>query len=465
MGDRLLDEGGYQEVLHLAFPLILSMGSWSIMHFLDRVFLTWYDRDSLAAALPAGLLNYVFGCFFLGTSGYLNTFVAQYSGAEQPKRVGASVWQGIYFSIIAGFIMLAFIPVAGSLFKWIGHDPNIQALETSYFKILCFMGGPAIMMAAVSSFFSGRGDTWTVMWVNIMATVVNGLLDYAWIFGVWGFPRWGIQGAAWATVIAHFFGAALFMALMLRPNFQEVYHTLKAWRLDWVLFRRIIRFGMPNGIQLMLETLGFTLFALLVGRLGTVSLAAINLTFSINTLAFLPMVGMGVAVSTLVGRYLGKDKPDLAETSTKSALYLSLIYMGMMSVGYLVIPEFFLKPFAIHSDLEALEPVMSICIVLLRFVAVYSIFDAFYIVFSSAIKGAGDTWFVMWVTTLVSWCVMVVPVYLACNVFGWGLYVAFSFLSAYIIFLSIIFLFRFRGRKWQSMLVIEGAIPSVREEI
>ena len=94
MGDRWRREGGYREVLKIASPLILSMGSWSIMHFVDRMFLTWYNREALAAALPAGVLNFAIGALFLGTAGYVNTFVAQYEGAERPERVGSAVWQG-----------------------------------------------------------------------------------------------------------------------------------------------------------------------------------------------------------------------------------------------------------------------------------------------------------------------------------------------------------------------------------
>ena len=89
--------GGYREVFKLALPMMLSFGSWSLMHFIDRVFLSWYDSDALAAALPAGILSFTLGTFFLGMVGYVNTFVAQYSGANRPERVGASVWQGIYF--------------------------------------------------------------------------------------------------------------------------------------------------------------------------------------------------------------------------------------------------------------------------------------------------------------------------------------------------------------------------------
>ncbi|MDP6175365.1 MAG: MATE family efflux transporter, partial [Rhodospirillales bacterium] len=318
MVDRWRREGGYREVLILAGPLILSMGSWSIMHFVDRMFLTWYDAGSLAAALPAGILNFAASSFFIGTAAYVNTFVAQYTGAGHHTRVGPSVWQGIYFSVGAGMLILCLIPVSKPIFAWVGHDPAIQALEVTYFNILCVMGVPGIVTAPLSSFFSGRGATSTVMWVNLTAVAVNILLDYAWIFGRWGFPELGISGAAWATVVAHTVSAALFLGLMVRSRHRKAFHTLSGWRFDPVLFLRLMRFGAPNGIQFLIEISGFTLFILLIGRLGPVPLAATNLAFNINTLAFVPMLGLGIAVSTLVGQYLGRDNPDLAEQCTWS---------------------------------------------------------------------------------------------------------------------------------------------------
>ena len=198
--------GGYREVLNLAVPMILSFGSWSLMHFVDRMYLSWYDRDALAAALPAGILSFTLGTFFLGTAGYVNTFVAQYVGAGRPKRVGASVWQGIHFSVVSGLLLMGLIPAAPWIFDGVGHEPAVQVGEVVYFQVLCIGWIPMLVMPAVSSFFSGRGDTRTVMWVNVLAASTNILLDYCLIFGSLGFPEMGIRGAAWATVLAHCLG-------------------------------------------------------------------------------------------------------------------------------------------------------------------------------------------------------------------------------------------------------------------
>ena len=456
MISRWQERGGYREVLRMAAPLILSTGSWSLQIFVDRVFLSWYGRDVLAASLPAGMLHFTFSSLFIGTVAYVNTFVAQYWGADRPGRVGPAVWQGIYVGLASGLIILSLMPFSGTFFEWAGHEPGIRALEAEYFRILCFTG-PGITGVALSSFFSGRGDTRTVMWVNFLANGLNIILDYAWIFGHWGFPEWGIRGAAWATVVSHLLIPVVFFVLMMRPRYRDTLCTLSGWRPDPALLRRLVRFGLPNGIQFMLEILGFSMFILLVGKLGTTALAATSVTFNVNTLAFLPMMGLGIAVSTLVGQYLGKEMPDLAERSTWSAVHLSLTYMLVMAAGYVFIPGLFLRPYMSGADPEAFEQVWEMSVILLRFVALYCVFDAFYIVFSAAVKGAGDTRFVMLASLALGWFVMVLPTYLAVVTFGWGLYVAWIFVSLYLVAGGVIFMQRFRGGKWKSMRVIESA--------
>lgn len=455
--ERWSREGGYGEVLRIALPMILSTGSWSFQQFVERVFLTWYSPESVAAAMPAGLICFVFMSLFLGTVTYANTFVAQYTGAGRPERVGASVWQAIHLAVLSGILMVGLVPLAGTIFDWAGHEPGVRDLEVAYFQILCYGAGPTLVNSAASTLFTGLGRTRVVMWVNLAcAAGLNTLLSYAWIFGRWGLPAWGIRGAGWASVVASGVSAVAFLALMLRRRYRESYQTLEAWRPDWTLMRRLIRFGLPSGIQFSLDIAAFSTFLLLVGRLGTAALAATTIAFNINSLAFMPMIGLGIAVSTLVGQRLGQNRPDLAERSAFSASLVSMTYMGALALGYAVWPDLFLSPFASGADTGAFAEVRNTATVLLRFVAVYCLFDAMYFAFSSALKGAGDTRFVLLVSLALSWGVMAIPAYISWRM-GWGLYAIWSFATVYIMILGSTFYLRFRGGKWKTMRVIEEA--------
>jgi len=448
-------DGGYREVLVVAVPLILSTATWSVQHFVDRMFLTWYSPETIAAAMPAGMLNFTIISLFMGTAGYVSTFVAQYYGAKRYHRIGPAIWQGIYISLFGGLFLLCVIPLAEPAFRLIGHSPAIQKHEVIYFQILCLGGGGYIGSYALSGFFSGRGKTWPVMWVNVATTIVNLVLDYALIFGRWGFPELGIKGAAIATVVAGVFSLLVFFALLFAGDNDNIYHTRRGWRLEKDLLSRLLRFGFPSGVQFFLEIGAFTGFVLVVGRLGTASLAATNIAFNINTLAFMPMIGCGIAISILVGQYLGSERSDIARTAVYSGFHLTFVYMASIAAAYVLLPDLFVSPFAHHADPEGFAEIYGYSVVLLRFVAIYCLFDTMNIIFCSAIKGAGDTRYVMIMTTILSVVILIIPVYLTVEVLEAGLMVAWVFATAYVISLGVTFYLRFLGGKWRSMRVIE----------
>jgi MATE family multidrug resistance protein len=452
-------ENGYRDILVLAFPLILSTSAWAVQHFVDRMFLTWYSPEAIAAAMPAGMANFTVMSLFIGTAGYVGTFVAQYYGAKRYERIGPVIWQGVYIALAGGVVHLILIPLAPAIFNFIGHDPLVRANEVIYFQVLCLGAFPGIASSAIAGFFSGRGRTLPIMWINMTATAVNLVMDYALIFGNWGFPELGIKGAAIATVISGCFSFVVYLILLSRRAYEKSYNTLKGARLNKELFKRLIHFGLPSGVQFFLDVIGFSIFILLMGRLGTVPLAATNIAFNINTLAFMPMIGFGIAVSILVGQSLGKNKPELAERGTYSGFHMTFIYMSTVAFLYMVVPDIFLKPFAAKANPETFQSILKIARILLRFVAVYAVFDTLNIIFSSALRGAGDTHFIMRMIIIASASLLVIPTYIVIIVLRAGVYTAWTIASIYIITLGFLFLARFLKGRWKTMRVIEEIPP------
>jgi multidrug resistance protein, MATE family len=316
-------------------------------------------------------------------------------------------------------------------------------------------------MATLATFFAGRGETRVVLLVNLGSTAANVVLDYLWIFGKGGFPRAGVAGAAWATVISQSLGAIAFVVLILRPAHRRAYATGSGWRFEPALFGRLLRFGLPSGLQYSLEILSFAIFLMIIGRIGTAPLAASGITFNLNMIVFMPTLGLGVAVSSLVGRYLGADQPDVAERATWSAFWLSLTYMTACSALYLLAPNALLLPYAAGADPAVFTEVARMSVVLLRFVAVYSLFDMMNVIFAAALRGAGDTFYALAATVGLSWGAMLVPAYLACIVGGAGVYVAWTTASTYIVFLGILMVRRFQAGRWRALRVIEPLVTDL----
>ena len=448
--------GGYREVLAISLPLAVSMGSTSVMHFTDRMFLGNYSLDALAASLPAGITSFLFIAFFLGVGTYVNVFVAQYVGAGQGRRVGASLWQGIYFSILAAAGLASLYFAAPFIFSLAGHPPGVQGLEVSYFRVLTLGAGFNVLAATLSCFFSGQGITRAVMIVNLSGALINIPLDYALINGVWFFPELGMVGAGLATVIGMAFNSAFFALIIFTRANQDRFsvRTSRAW--DGELFSRLMRYGLPSGAQFFLDMAAVTFFVFMMGRLGRVELAACNIVFALSTLAFMPVVGMGIAAGTMVGQAIGAGRPERAVRATNSTVHLAMLYMGSVGLVYVIFPHFLLDLFGTHGQgAQEFAPVVPLGVMLLRFVALYSLGDAVAIIYSGAIKGAGDTRFVMYMIVAYSLALIVLPVGVGIEYFGMGLYGAWWMLTIYVAALGLTLLFRFRQGRWQSMRVIE----------
>jgi MATE family multidrug resistance protein len=313
-----------------------------------------------------------------------------------------------------------------------------------------------LIAQAGAAFYSGRGQTWVVMLVDASAALLNLVLDYCWIFGYYGFPEWGLAGAAWATVLATWIKALVYVLLPLQAKHRGPYGTVAGLRFDWTLVRRILYYGGPSGFQMLLDVTGFTVFILLISRLGDVQSEATSMAFSISSLAFMPIYGLHLAVSVLVGERLGENRDDLAARATYTTLQISWIYMLAISLLYVFAPGLFL--FGFYPDQAALDAkqaaVMQMAALLLQFVAAYNLLDATQMIFVGAIKGAGDTQFLLRVSLVLaallgafSW--LSVEVW-ELSVYGcWTLVVFWCWLAA------VTYLVRFRQGKWRQMRVID----------
>lgn len=459
-------QNGYREVLRVGLPLVASLGAATLMQFTDRIFLSRYSMESIAAAVPAWTAWFTIIAFFFGICLYTNVFVAQYTGARQPKRVGAALWQGIYVALCAGVIMACCSLAADTLFRLAGHGPVIATEEATYFRILCLGAVFVLLMEILSCFYSGRGITRPVLAANLAGTMLNIPLDYALIFG-WGpFPELGIAGAATASVCGAAFTASLFGWWIFTRKNEEKYAVRSAWRPDRALLARLVRFGLPGGVEFFLEISAIAFFVFLVGRLGTVELAASNIVFAVNTLGFLPMVGLHIAVSSLVGQSVGRGTPDDGVVAAGSALHMALLWtLGMMAV-YLFAPHLVLDLFrpAGTGDAEW-AGIVATGVLLLRYVALYCLFDTVAVIYFGALKGAGDIVFVMKAMAAIAVLGLIVPSWLALEVYGAGLEAAWRIVTIYVLLLSAGAYLRFRQGGWRSKRVIEAEPPEMADTV
>ena len=448
----------YREVANVCFPLVLGTAATTVMEFTDRVFLANYSLDAIAAAMPSGIASLLFLAFFGGVAAYISVFIAQYKGAGANRRIGAALWQGIYFSMASGCILaISSRFIAGPIFSLAGHPLPIQGLETTYFKILCLGSVFHIGIHALSAFYTGRGVTRPVMVITFMGMVFNIPLDYFLINGIWIFPELGIAGAAIATVSSWALMSLLFSLLIFTPTNEKNYSVMTSRRLDIDLFKRLMRFGLPGSMQFCLDVFAFTFFVFMVGRIGTLELAATSIVLSISSIAFMPAIGFSLGISTLVGQALGRKKPDEARFATFSAIHFLLLYTLLVDLFFIIAPDKALYLFMLDGQAAGhTATIMEMGRNLLRIVAVYLFMDALYMSFVGVLKGAGDTQFVMWSIGGASLCFMIVPLYIGIHILQLGVFYSWMCVLAFITSLFSLSLYRYRQGKWMHMLVMEN---------
>lgn len=451
---------GGKDVLQIAIPLVISTMSYTVMQFCDRLFLTWHNELDIAAVVPAGVLSWTVMSLPLGVTMYATTFVAQYFGAGANNRIGSVIWQTIWI----GLMTMPFFVFTGwfgeSMFAAFKHSDELIWRESSYFWILSFGSAGSVINAGLGAFWTGRGDTMTVMYVNVFGSMLNVLLDYPMIFGMtlplgFSLAERGIAGAALATSFSIWATTAIFMLLFLQNKYRQEFDTLNCCSWDWSILKRILRYGLPNGFQYFIEGGAITVFVLIIAQISDRASAATALAFSVNMIVFVPVIGLSFAITTLVGQQIGEGNPELASRATWTGLWIGLLYSALFAVLYVAVPEMFL---GLHSaGSEKFESTSELATYLLAFVGFYCLFDTVQIIFVAAIKGAGDTLFVVGFTIFSSILFLLAGFSVSSAVYeedaqllSWWIC-----LTGWILLLSLAYFGRFIQGRWKSMKVIE----------
>jgi len=446
-------------MLKLAGPLILSQMGVMLMQIVDGIFLAHYSEFAIAAVGPAAMSFWLVCGLFMGIVGYSNTFVAQYVGAQQPQRVGAAVWQGLYLALAAGLVLASLAFVAHPFFTLVGHAPEVRDQEIIYFKILAWGGVSFLLSGAVSGFFAGRHDNKVLMLAHLAGGATNAVLDALLIFGLLGFPRMGIAGAAWATVAGHVVQVAILGRLLFLPRHREAFSTWRGRALDFVLLRRLVRYGFPNGVRYVIEIAAWTVFLLIIGRIDEVSLAASNIVWRINGMAFFPVIGLSIAVSMLVGQAQGAGRPDLSRKAAQRGLILGQVWMTAAAGVMVLAPALLLGIFFSDTGTDRQMEIYAMSVKLLRFVAVYCLADNFNIIFMAMLAGAGDTrW--MLITSGILHAIFLSALLLLAHL-GAGVMALWLTATLFISLAAGVWVLRFRSAAWEDKRVIEHAPPDL----
>ena len=439
------------DLLVLAFPIIAVWISRSVMSFTDFAVVSQLEGHlgtlAQAAITPATFFLFCFIGFGMGATTAVNTFVAQNFGAGRKTDAAAFGWQGIYLSLILG---VAFLPVyflCVPFFTWVGHEPDVLAMEIVFTQIGVLGFAPSIAIFSLSAFFNGIHRPAIALVAGVAAMVFNALACYALVFGHFGFPAMGVAGSAWATLAGTLLQCAILVGWMLRPSMQREFHTLEKWRFNRKQFLSLLRVGLPAGVHFLGDILTWSLFCIvLVGSFGTAQLAASNLALRLLELSFMPAVGLGMALSSAVGKSIGEGRHDLAGLNVRWAAAIMLTYMTTVGLALFLTRD--RLPLFFTEDPEVLKWTARVLIC----AAIYQIFDALYITYTSALRGAGDTAVPAVAGIVSSLVVLLAGGYAIAHYMPhWGIIGPWIAGALNVVVLGLYFLFRYRSGKWEKI--------------
>jgi len=448
----------YLDILKLVWPLALGMVNNAAMQFVDRAYLARASMASLEAVLPASTLAWVFLSFFQSVVGYSGVFVAQYHGAENAALCRRSCWAGMFIALLSGLLLVPCIPLGGWVFARTSASCEVGALARSYYDIVMAGGVFLLGQMAASSYFTGRGRTRLLFWINLCGNILNVALDPLLIFGYDGcvagmplrVPRLGIAGAAYATVIAQFvqfvvLGVALLQSVRVRAEERVCVSEPTLLR----LCLRILRFGVPAGGYEILNMASFTTFVFITGRVGDLAFAVSNACFSVNYLLFAPMIGFSLGVQTLVGQARGRGDDVGAAMALRRTTDLAVVFVVACCAVTLALHRPILALFA-PSEPALRDEFISLGRTLMMLMSGWVVFDAVDVVLSGALKGAGDTRFVfvwMLVTSFLLW----MPMVAAALILTHSIVVLWSTMILYVLIITFGSWWRWHRGKWRSI--------------
>ena len=434
------------ELLRLSLPMMVSQGAFAVMVFTDRLFMSYLDATHIAATLGGGVAAFLCFSLFIGLITYGNALVAQYYGAGQFAKCPLVAAQGALIALCSAPLLLVMAHYGGSTFELIGHDPAQVRLERTYFTILMAGSIFTLLKSVLASYFSGIGRTRVVMVADLLATGLNIPLSWILIFGKFGFPAMGIAGAAWGTIIATVFAIGVFLLFYLSGNHQRQFCVGKSLRFDHGIMRRYLRLGMPSGLETLMNVSSFSLFLLLFQSYGVVQGAAMAIVFNWDMLSFIPMMGLNIGVMSLIGRFVGAGDIRRADQVISSGFLVALGYSGVLAILFLIFRVSLVNVFDTQeSNFAAISELAGHMMIGL---VTYMLADAVILISGGALRGAGDTRWLMVTSISVHW-LMLVAQYCVIVVFGYGPKVSWWVFVAMLIILALLYLGRLFGDTWR----------------
>jgi MATE family multidrug resistance protein len=369
----------------LAYPVMLSMLGQVMTGVADSVMIGRTGATPLAAASLANVVFVLMMTFGIGVSYAITPFVAEADGRNDKPQIIDVLRHGFIINLITGAILVTIIMLSQFLLHYLNQPEDVVKLAIPYLLIIGFSIIPTMVFQTYRQFGEGLHSTRMAMIIVIGCNLLNILLNYLLIYGKFGFPALGLNGAGIATLIARSFMGLLMMAyifygkkfLPYRAGFSFGNYSKK-------LINRLLHIGIPAGVQFIFEVSAFGFSAIMMGWLGTTALAAHQIAINLATISYMTTSGLGAAATIRIGSYLGKRDIPTLRTAGFTLINMALVIMLVWGIAFIVwryeLPALYI------SDPD----VIGLAAPLLIIAGLFQLSDGMQVVCAGALRGLKD---------------------------------------------------------------------------
>jgi MATE family multidrug resistance protein len=390
-------------VLMLGLPLVGGHLAQFAIGLTDTVMLGWYGVEALAAVTLAG--TYFFVLFLMG-SGFawaVMPMVAAFEAEGDQTNLRRATRMGLWLSVLFAAVTIPLLWWSEPILLMLGQQTSVASDAAEYLRIAGWGIFPALVMMVLKSYLAALAKTQAVLWMTVLAAIVNGIFNYALIFGNWGAPELGLGGAAIASVITQIvaMGGMMIYAVLVLPQ-----HALfqRLWRPDWEMFRKVFWLGLPIGLTLLSEVSLFAASALMMGWLGTIELAAHGVAVQLASATFMLHLGLANAATIRASQaYALRDRLHMSRGAL-SVIGLSLVAALLTVTVFLSLPEPLISVF-VEPDDPARAEIIAIGVGLLAMAALFQLVDGAQVIALGLLRGMQDTGKPMVIAALSYWVV------------------------------------------------------------